>query len=89
VGQRRFFVGVGLCEDEDASNTWLIFIKSEFGWLKRILLGQTDQAELLIVCEAFDRVFKGEPLIGDVRWYEAADWMKARDSNWRSSPSEN
>jgi hypothetical protein len=81
VGPRRFLVGVGLCEDEDAPNTWLVFVESELGWLKRKLLGQTDHAELLLVCEAFDHVLKSEPLISDVRWHEAADWMKAREDN--------
>jgi len=86
--QREFIVGVGLYEDEDASNTWLAFIKSQQGSLSRKLFGQSADAELLVVCEAVDRALKSSPEISDVRWHTEVDWMKGENGNWRSAPNE-
>ena len=84
--QRDFIVGVGLYEDEDSPNTWLVFIKSQWGSLNRKLFGQSDDAELLVVCEAVDRALKSASEISDVRWHIEEDWMKGENGNWRSAP---
>ena len=88
TGQRDFMIGVGLCEDEDSPNTWLVFIESQLGWLSRKLLGQSDDAELLAVCGLIDRALKSDPEISDVRWYTKEDWMRGENGNWRSAPNE-
>jgi hypothetical protein len=88
IGQRDFLVGVGLYEDQDSPNTWLVFIKSQLGWLSRRLFGHSDEDEILAVCKAIDRALKSAPEISDVRWHTEEDWMKGRDQNWRSDPAE-
>ena len=87
-GQRDFMIGVGLYEGEDSPNTWLVFIESQLGWLSRKLFGQSDDAELLAVCEAVDRALKTASEIGDVRWHTKEDWVRGEDRNWRSDPNE-
>jgi hypothetical protein len=87
-GQRDFMIGVGLCEGEEAPNTWLVFIKSQLGLLNRKLFGRSDDAELLVVCEAVDRALKSASEISDVRWHTEEDWMKGENGNWRSAPNE-
>ncbi len=89
AGQRIFWVGVGLLEDEDRSNTWLVFVESRLSWVKRKLFGQADQAELLALCQALNQVLKSSPEISDVRWYTKGDWSKGKHEDWRSSPAEN
>lgn len=86
VGQRRFLVGVGLYEDDDTPNRWLVFIDSQLGSFKRKLFGQTDHAEHLMVCETVDRVLKGEPEINDIRWYSNAGFDNASEDGWQSGP---
>lgn len=68
VGQRNFLIGVGLCEEDDAQNRWLVFIDSQLGLLKRKLLGQNDQREFWLVCAAMSQVLKGESLIHEIHW---------------------
>jgi hypothetical protein len=86
--QRDFMIGVGLCEDEDSPNTWLVFIESQLSWLSRKLFGRSDDAELLAVCEEIDRALKSDPEISDVHWHTNEDWMKGDNRNWRSDPDE-
>jgi hypothetical protein len=86
--QRDFMIGVGLCEDEEAPNTWLAFIKPQQGSLSRKLFGQSDEAELSVACEAVDRALKSAPEIGDVRWHTEEDWLKGENGNWRSASNE-
>ena len=81
-------IGVGLYEDEDSPNTWLVLIESQLGWLSRELFGQSDDAELFAVCEAVDRALKSASEISDVRWHTKEDWMRGEDRNWRSAPGE-
>lgn len=88
VAQRDFMIGVGLYEDEGSPNTWLAFIKSHLGSLSRKIFGQSDDAELLAVCEAVDRALKSSPEISDVRWHTEEDWLKGENGNWRSAPNE-
>jgi len=88
VGQRSFLVGVGLYEDDDVPNRWLVFIDSQLDSLKRKLFGQTDQAEHLRVCEAIDQVLKGELSVSEIRWFIAADFENGREEVWYFSPSE-
>lgn len=88
VGQRSFLIGVGLYEDDDVSNRWLVFIDSQLGFVKRKLFGQTDQVEHTAVCEAIDRVLKDELSISDIRWFAATDSENGRQEDWRFSPSE-
>ena len=88
IGQRDFMVGVGLCDDEDPSTTWLVFIKSRLGWLRRKLYGWSDEDEILTVCKAMDRALKSTSEISDVRWHTEEDWMKGRGQNWRPDPAE-
>lgn len=88
VGQRDFLIGVGLYEDDDVPNRWLVFIDSQLGSIKRKLFGQTDQAEHLTVCEAVDHVLKGESNLRDICWFVAADFESGREEAWYSSPSE-
>ena len=88
AGQRDFMIGVGLYEDEDSPNTWLVLIESQLGWLSRELFGQSDDAELFAVCEAVDRALKSASEISDVRWHTKEDWMRGEDRNWRSAPGE-
>jgi hypothetical protein len=85
--QRDFMIGVGLCEDEEAPNTWLAFIKPQPGLLIRKLFGRPDDAELSAVCEAIDRALKSTPEIGDVRWCTEEGWLKGEHGNWRSAPN--
>jgi len=87
--QRGFMIGVGLCEDEDSPNTWLVFVESQLSWLSRNLFGWSDDSELLAVCEAIDRALKSSPEISDVHWHTKEDWMKGEDRNWRSDPGRN
>jgi hypothetical protein len=42
AGQRSFLIGVGLYEDDDVPNRWLVFIDSQLDSVKRMLFGQTD-----------------------------------------------
>ena len=42
IDQRDFWIGVGLCEDEDPSNTWMVFIESRLSWFGRRFLGRSD-----------------------------------------------
>ena len=84
VGPRSFLVGVGLYEDDDVPNRWLVFIDSQLGSVKRMLFGQTDQAEHLAVCEAIDRVLKDEPSISDIRWFTETDFKSGTEDNWCS-----
>jgi hypothetical protein len=88
AGRRKFTVGVGLYEDGDSPNTWLVFIKSQLGGLSGKLFGQSNKAELLAVCETIDRALKSVSEIGDVRWHAEEDWLKGEDKNWRSDPAE-
>jgi hypothetical protein len=88
VGQRDFMIGVGLFEDEEAPNVWLVFIKPQLGLLSRKLFGRSDDAELLAVCQAVDRALKSTSEISDVRWHAEEDWMKGKSGNWRSAPNE-
>ena len=88
TGQQDFTICVGLCEDEEAPNTWLAFIKPQLGSLSRKFFGRSDDAELLAVCEAVDRALKSASEIGDVHWHTEEDWMKGEDGNWRSAPNE-
>ena len=68
-------IGVGLYEDKDSPNTWLVFIKPQLGLLSRKLFGRSDDAELLAVCQAVDRALKSESEISDVCWHTEEDWM--------------
>lgn len=86
VGQRSFLIGVGLYEDDDVLNRWLVFIDSQLGSVKQMLFGQIDQAEHLAVCEALDQVIKGKSEIKDIRWYSNAGFDSGAEDNWRSSP---
>jgi hypothetical protein len=86
TGQRAFMVGVGLCEDEDAPNTWLVFIKSQLSWLSRNLFSHSDDDELLAICRAVDRALKSASEISDVRWHTEEDWLKGADMSRRSDP---
>jgi hypothetical protein len=86
--RRGFMIGVGLYEDEEAPNTWLAFIKPQPVSLSRKLFGQSDDAELLAICDAIDRALESAPEIGDVRWHTEEDWMKGENGNWRSAPNE-
>jgi hypothetical protein len=86
--QRDFMIGVGLYGDKEAPNTWLAFIKSQLGSLSRKLFSQSDDVELLAVCEAVDRALKSASEINSVRWYTEEDWMKGENENWRSAPNE-
>jgi hypothetical protein len=86
MGKRSFMIGIGLCEDEDPPNTWLVFIKSQLGWLSKNLFGDTDNAELLVVCEAVDHALKSSNEISDIRWHSEIDWMKGANVAWRSEP---
>lgn len=86
VGQRNFLVGVGLYEDDDVPNRWLVFIDSQLGSVKRKLLGQADQAEHMAVCEAVDRVLKGKSEINDIRWHSNAGFDSGVESDWQSGP---
>lgn len=88
VGQRSFLVGVGLYEDDDVPNRWLVFIDSQLGSVKRMLFGPTDQAEHLTVCGAIDRVLKREPRVSEIRWYTGPSFERGGEADWQSSPSE-
>jgi hypothetical protein len=87
TGQRDFMIGVGLCEDEEAPNTWMVFIDSQLGRLSGKFFGRSDDAELLAVCQAVDRAIKSASEISDVRWYTEEDWVKGEGGNWRSAPN--
>jgi hypothetical protein len=89
LGQRDFMICIGLYEDKDSPNTWLVFIESQLGWSSRKLFGWSDEAELLAVCEAVERALKSSSEIYDVRWHTKEDWMKGENGNWRSAPNEN
>ena len=89
AGQRIFWVGVGLLEDEDRPPTWLIFVESQLSWMKRKIFGQSDQTELLTLCQALDQVLKSSPEISDIRWYTKGDWSKGKQEGGHSSPAEN
>ena len=78
VGQRSFLIGVGLYEDDDTPNRWLVFIDSQLGSLKRKLFGQTDHAEHVMVCEAVERVLKSESGFGQIRWFTQTDLEHAQ-----------
>lgn len=67
--QRTFLIGVCLNVDNEP-NGWRVFIDSQLGSLKRMLLGQTDQVEHAVVCAAVDRVLKNNPVISAVYWDE-------------------
>jgi hypothetical protein len=86
VGPRSFLVGGGLYEDDDVPNRWLVFIDSQLGSVKRMLFGQADQVEHRAVCEAIDRVLKGELEINDIRWYSKAGFESGLEDAWRSGP---
>jgi hypothetical protein len=88
MGQQDFTICVGLYKDKDSPNTWLVFIDSQLSRLGGKFFGRSDDAELLVVCEAVDRALKSESEIGDVRWHTEEDWMKGEDGNWRSAPNE-
>ncbi len=88
MGQQDFMICVGLYEDKDSPNTWLVFIDSQLGWLSGKFFGRSDDAELLAVCQAVDRALKSASEISDVRWNTEDDWMKGEDGNWRSAPNE-
>ena len=85
--QRNFLIGVGLCEDDEAPNTWLVFIKSQLTWFGRRLFGRSDEVELSAVCVAVDRALKSASEISDIRWHREEDWMKGRDQDWSSDPT--
>lgn len=86
VGQRRFLIGVGLCEDEEVPNRWLVFIDSWLWIWQRVIFRQTDQSEHLVVCVAIDRLLKGESKINDIRWYSKAGFDSGSEDVWRSGP---
>lgn len=86
VGQRSFLIGIGLYEDDDVPNRWLVFIDSQLGFIKGRLFGQTDQAEHLTVCEAMDRVLKCEPAILDIHWHLKADCDSGNEDDWQEQP---
>ncbi len=88
VGQRDFLIGVGLCEDDDVPNRWLVFIDSQLGSVRRMLFGQADQAEHLAVCTAVDHVLKLEPRISDMRWHTKASFDSGKEDDWCGSPSD-
>lgn len=88
MGQQNFMIGVGLCEDAEPSNTWLVFIESQLSWFGRRFLGRSDGPALLEACMAVDRALKTASGISDVRWHYKEDWMKGRDDKWRTLPSE-
>jgi len=89
LGQQIFWVGVGLLEDEDRPHTWLVFVESQLSWMKRKIFGQSDQTELLAVCQALDQVLNSSPEISDIRWYTKGDWNKGEQEGGHSSPAEN
>ena len=88
TGQQGFLIGVGLCEDEDPSNTWMVFIESQLSWFGRRFLGRSDGPALLAICMAVDRALKTASGISDVRWHYKEDWMKGKTDEWRRNPSE-
>ena len=88
TGHRDFMICVGLHEDKDSPNTWLVFTDSQLGRLSGKFFGRPDDAELLAACQAVDRALKSESEIGDVRWHTEEDWMKGENGNWRSAPNE-
>jgi hypothetical protein len=88
TGQQDFLIGVGLTEDAEPSDTWLVFVESQIGWFGRRFLGRSDGPALLEACVAVDRALKTAPGISDVRWHYKEDVMKGRDDKWRSTPSE-
>jgi hypothetical protein len=88
MGQRDCMICVGLYEDKDSPNTWLVFIESQSGWLSGKLFARSDDAELLAVCQAVDRALKSASEISDVRWHIERDWIKGENGNWRSAPNE-
>jgi hypothetical protein len=88
AGRQNFMVCVGLLEDEDSPNTWLLFIESQSGWLSGKLFGRSGDAELLSVCRGVDRALKSSTDISVVRWYTEENWMKGGNGNWRSDPGE-
>ena len=88
TGQRDFMIGVGLYEDKDSPNSWLVFIDSQSGSLSGKFFDRSDDAELLAACQAVDRALKSAYEISDVRWHTEEDWMDGEDGNWRSAPNE-
>lgn len=86
VGQRSFLVGVGLYEDDEVPNRWLVFIDSQLGSLKRKLFGQTDHAEHREVCEAVDRVLKSDSNIRDICWFTQSDFESGQERGWCDRP---
>ena len=88
TGQRNFLIGVGLTEDAEPSNTWLVFVESQLGWIDRRFSGKSDASALLETCAAVDRALKSASGISDVRWHYKEDWIKGEADKWRSTPSE-
>jgi hypothetical protein len=83
IGERRFYVTVGLVED--GVREWLLVIDPWLSFWQR-LFGASDREELRRLARTLDAVLKGSERFGEIRWYDERTWDAAAETEWSPEP---